>query len=80
MGGGDIKFLAMLGAFMGWKAIFPIIFLASLVGTFVGVPLMIFQRGDTRLAIPFGPFLAFAAIVYLFWGQQIVQWYLSFLR
>lgn len=78
MGGGDIKLLAMLGAFMGWQSVFPIIFLASLVGTLVGVPLMLFQKGNTRLAIPFGPFLASSAIVYLFWGPQIIHWYLSF--
>lgn len=79
MGGGDIKLLAMLGAFMGWQSVFPIIFLASLVGTLVGVPLMLFQKENSRLAIPFGPFLASAAIVYLFWGQQIIHWYLSLL-
>jgi leader peptidase (prepilin peptidase) / N-methyltransferase len=77
MGGGDIKLLAMLGSFMGWKAVLPIIFLASLAGTLIGVPLMFLQRGDTKFAIPFGPFLAISAIVYLFWGAQIVQWYFS---
>ena len=77
MGGGDIKLLGMLGAFLGWKAVLPIIFLASLSGTLVGVPLMLFQKGDTKLAIPFGPFLAFAATVYLFWGQNIISWYLG---
>ncbi len=76
MGGGDIKLLGMLGAFLGWKAVFPIIFIASLLGTLIGVPLMLIQRGDTRLAIPFGPFLAIAATVYLFWGQGLIYWYL----
>jgi len=77
MGGGDIKLLAMLGAFLGWKAIFPVIFLASLVGTLVGVPLMLLQKGDAKLAIPFGPFLAAAATVYLFWGPALIDWYLG---
>lgn len=77
MGGGDIKLLAMLGAFLGWKAILPVVFLASLTGTVVGVPLMLLQKGDSKLAIPFGPFLASAALIYLFWGQQIVRWYLG---
>lgn len=77
MGGGDIKLLAMLGAFLGWKAIFPVIFLASLVGTLIGVPLMLLQRGDSKLAIPFGPFLASAAVVYLFWGPALIDWYLG---
>jgi leader peptidase (prepilin peptidase)/N-methyltransferase len=79
MGGGDIKLLAMFGAFLGWQAVFPIIFLASLAGTLVGVPLMLVQKGDTRLAIPFGPFLALAAIVYLFWGKMLIGWYLGLL-
>lgn len=80
MGGGDIKLLAMFGAFLGWQAVFPVIFLASLAGTLVGVPLMLIQKGDTRLAIPFGPFLALAAIGYLFWGQMLIRWYLGLLQ
>jgi len=77
MGGGDIKLLAMLGAFMGWKAIFPIVFIASLVGTLIGVPVMLLGKKDTKLALPFGPFLSFAAIIYLLWGDEIVTWYLN---
>ncbi len=80
MGGGDIKLLAMIGAFLGWKSIFPIIFLASLAGTIIGVPLMLLRREDTRFALPFGPFLSFAAICFLLWGPQLIRWYLGFLR
>ncbi len=80
MGGGDIKLLAMLGAFLGWKAIFPIVFFASLTGTLVGVPVMIIGKTNSRLALPFGPFLTSAALVYLFWGADIIEWYLSFYR
>ncbi len=80
MGGGDIKLLGMLGAFLGWKAVLPVIFIASLVGSLIGVPLMLLQKGDTKLAIPFGPFLAFSATVYLFWGEQLIYWYLNLLR
>ena len=77
MGGGDIKLLAMIGAFLGWKAIFPVIFLASLVGTIIGIPMMLIYRENTRFALPFGPFLSLAAIVYLFWGGMIIHWYLG---
>ena len=77
MGGGDIKLLAMLGAFLGWKAVLPIIFLSSLVGTLIGVPLMLIKGADGQLAIPFGPFLAFSSIIYLFWGGAIIRWYMS---
>ncbi len=78
MGGGDIKLLAMIGAFLGWKAILPIIFLGSLAGSMVGIPLMLIRRKDGKLAIPFGPFLAMGAVVYLLWGRQLLDWYLGF--
>ena len=78
MGGGDIKLLAMLGAFLGWKAILPIIFISSLIGSLVGIPLMLVKKADSKLAIPFGPFLALGALIYLFWGRQLVAWYLAF--
>ncbi|MGE4545121.1 MAG: A24 family peptidase [Pedobacter sp.] len=80
MGMGDIKLLAMLGAFMGWKAILPTIFLGSLIGSLVGVPLMLIKRASGKLAIPFGPFLSMGAIIYLLWGGDLISWYLSFFR
>lgn len=78
MGGGDVKLLAMLGAFLGWKAIFPVIFIASLGGSLVGIPLILLRGENSRFALPFGPFLAAAALIYLFWGQMLLHWYLSF--
>lgn len=80
MGMGDIKLLAMLGAFMGWKAILPIIFLGSLVGSLIGVPLMLIKGSNGKLAIPFGPFLSLGAVIYLLWGPFLWAWYLSLLR
>jgi len=80
MGGGDIKLLAMIGAFLGWKAVLPIIFFSSLAGTLIGVPLMLFNGKDGRFAIPFGPFLSVAAIFYLFWGNSVIGWYLHFFQ
>ena len=77
MGGGDIKLLAMIGAFLGWKAVLPVIFFSSLLGSLVGVPLMLIKKADGRLAIPFGPFLALGAVIYLLWGHALVVWYLS---
>jgi leader peptidase (prepilin peptidase)/N-methyltransferase len=77
MGGGDIKLLAMLGAFLGWRSVPFIIFAASLVGSVIGISVMLARRKDGRLAIPFGPFLAFAAIIYIFYGKSIIQWYFS---
>jgi leader peptidase (prepilin peptidase)/N-methyltransferase len=77
MGGGDIKLLAMMGAFLGWKAIPFIIFASSLVGSIVGISIMTMQKKDSKLAIPFGPYLAFGAILYIFYGKLLIRWYLG---
>lgn len=81
MGGGDIKLLAMIGAFMGWQGVLFTIMSASFLGTAVGLALMIRAGKGMKLAIPFGPFLALGAICYLFFGPAIINWYLyGFLR
>ncbi len=76
MGGGDIKLLAMMGAFLGWRAIPFIVFAGSLVGSVIGITVMVLQKKDSKLALPFGPFLAFGAVLYIFFGRQIIHWYL----
>ena len=75
MGGGDIKLLAMIGAFIGWPGVCFTIFIASVTGTFVGIILMIFAQKNLKFALPFGPFLAIGAITYLFLGPQLIAWY-----
>jgi len=77
MGGGDIKLLAMIGAFLGWKAVLPIIFISSLLGTLVGVPLVLFKRDAGRLKLPFGPFLSASAVIWLFWWENLLSWYVA---
>ena len=76
MGGGDAKLLAMLGAFLGVKAVPFIIFSSSLVGTVAGLSIMVLQRKGRHLAIPFGPYLAFGAVLYIFYGPWLINWYL----
>lgn len=76
MGGGDVKLLAMLGGFLGWKAVPFIIFTGSLVGSIVGIMAMSIQKKGADLKVPFGPFLAFGAILYIFFGEEIIAWYL----
>lgn len=76
MGGGDIKLLAMIGAFLGWQGVLLTIMVSSLVGTVVGLIIMLRTRQDTKLAVPFGPFLAIGALTHLFFGSQIIDWYL----
>lgn len=77
MGGGDVKLLAMMGAFLGWRALPVILFVGSLTGTIVGVTLIVARGRDARVPIPFGPFLALGAVCALFWGDAILAWYLS---
>jgi leader peptidase (prepilin peptidase)/N-methyltransferase len=76
MGGGDIKLLGMIGAFIGWKGVLFTIFVASLTGTLAGMALIVRRREGMKLAVPFGPFLAAGAIAYLFTGVEIMRWYL----
>jgi len=77
MGGGDIKLLAMMGAFLGWKAVLFIVFASSLLGSVFGVTIMLLQKKDGKLAIPFGPYLAFGAVLYIFYGRPLILWYLG---
>ncbi|MDA8429301.1 MAG: prepilin peptidase [Geobacteraceae bacterium] len=77
MGGGDIKLLAMMGAFLGWKSVLFILFASSLIGSVVGITMMLVQNKDSKLAIPFGPYLASAAVLYIFYGRQLINWYLN---
>ncbi|PIE57173.1 MAG: prepilin peptidase [Desulfobulbus propionicus] len=76
MGGGDIKLLAMIGAFLGWQSLLFVIFTSSLLGTVVGVIVMIIQGKGGKTRIPFGPFLSVAALFFLFFREQIFTlWY-----
>jgi len=77
MGGGDIKLLAMIGAALGWKGVLFTIFMGSAIGTLIGIILMLRTRKGLKLAIPFGPFLSMGAIIYIFFGSSIINWYLK---
>src|SRR5262245_21314539 len=79
MGGGDVKLLAMIGAFLGWRAVPFTLFAASFIGSVVGVAAMVRTNADSKLALPFGPFLSFGALCYLFFGEQLIEWYLGLL-
>ena len=75
MGYGDFKLLAMLGAWMGWKMILPVILLSSLVGAVVGIAMILLRGRDKNIPIPFGPYLATAGWICLLWGNNLVQLY-----
>jgi leader peptidase (prepilin peptidase)/N-methyltransferase len=76
MGGGDIKLMAMVGAFLGWKTVILTTFLGSVFGSIVGVAIMIGRGKAGSVQIPFGPYLALGAVISLFFGQEILTWYL----
>jgi len=77
MGGGDIKLLGMIGAFLGWKSVPFTMLLSSLTGSVVGIALMLWTGSDTKYAIPFGPFLALGAVAFIFCGDALIAWYLG---
>lgn len=80
MGGGDIKLLAMIGALTGVVGVCFTVFVSSAVGTLAGLITMLFTRQGLKLAIPFGPFLAIGAAGYIFYGPQLISWYINLLR
>lgn len=69
MGGGDIKLLAMLGSFLGWQSISFILFISSITGLLIGSLVLLRQNWGIKTKIPFGPFLSFSAICYLFFSE-----------
>lgn len=75
MGGGDIKMMAMVGAFTGWTGVLLTIFLGSLLGTLIFVPLHVIGK---KKLVPFGVFLSLGAAVTYLWGPAIVTWYKSY--
>ncbi len=75
MGGGDIKLGAMLGAFFGWRYALLSLFAAFLFGSLVGIALIVLKLKTRKDYIPFGPYMVAGAIVSIFWGEMIIDWY-----
>jgi leader peptidase (prepilin peptidase)/N-methyltransferase len=76
MGGGDVKLLAMVGAFLGWPSVPLTLFFASLTGSVIGLALIWKAGAGGKYALPFAPFLCLGAIGHLFFGNAVVQFYL----
>ncbi|HXK26949.1 MAG TPA: prepilin peptidase [Candidatus Binatia bacterium] len=76
MGGGDIKLLAMIGAFLGWPSIPVTLFLSSLGGSIIGLSAMLIKGVGRKYALPFAPFLCLGALLHLFFGKELVALYL----
>ena len=81
MGLGDVKFMGAIGAFLGWKAVFFTLVVSSFIGGFlVGIPLIIMRKRGLSSKLPYGPYLAAAAALWIFAGPQFIQWYLTLMR
>lgn len=77
MGYGDFKLLAAIGAWVGWQVLPVTILLSSFVGAVVGITLIVVARHGRNVPIPFGPYLAAAGVIALFWGKPLTQAYLG---
>ena len=78
LGMGDVKMLAMIGAFLGWKAVLVTLVLSSFSGAAIGMALIAAQRGGMKLALPFGTFLAVGALAAMLVGDPLMAWYAGF--
>ena len=78
LGMGDVKMLAMIGAFLGWQLMLLTLVLASFAGSLVGLGLIASRRGGMKLALPFGTFLAVGALAAAVAGEPLLEWYLGF--
>jgi leader peptidase (prepilin peptidase)/N-methyltransferase len=77
MGGGDVKMLAMIGAFLGWELTIVTLVLSSVLGSITGVAVLALGRGDMKSALPYGTFLAIGALVASLVGADILNWYIG---
>lgn len=78
MGMGDVKMLAMVGAFLGWRAVLLTLVLSSFAGAIIGMTMLGLQKGDMRYALPFGTFLAVGTLIAMLFGEAMLEWYLGF--
>jgi leader peptidase (prepilin peptidase)/N-methyltransferase len=77
MGMGDVKMLGMIGAFLGWQGVLVTIVIASISGAIVGMIMLASQKGDMKYQLPFGTFLAAAALIASLYGDALIAWYLA---
>ena len=80
MGRGDLKFLAAIGAFLGWRAVLFSVFAGSLLGSLVGITTLLIGRRVWSAKLPFGPYLAAGALGWMFFGEALLGWYVGLLR
>jgi leader peptidase (prepilin peptidase) / N-methyltransferase len=75
MGLGDVKFMAAIGAFLGWQAVIFSLMVSSIIGSVVGVTLIVFGKRAWSSRLPYGPYIALASAIWIFGGHRVVQWW-----
>jgi leader peptidase (prepilin peptidase)/N-methyltransferase len=79
MGFGDVKLMGAIGAFFGFSSILFVLICASFIGSFFGIACILMKKKDLQSRIPFGPFLAIAVLIFMFWGPTLVDAYVRLL-
>lgn len=77
MGLGDVKFMGAIGAFLGWQAVLFSLMLSAVIGSVVGVTLIVLQKRAWSSRLPYGPYIALAATLWMFGGHRLVQWWFA---
>lgn len=77
MGFGDVKFMSAIGAFLGWKAVLFSLMVSSIIGSVVGITLIVLQKREWSSRLPYGPYIALAAVIWIFGGREFVEWFFA---
>lgn len=80
MGFGDVKFMAAIGAFLGWPAVIFSLMVSSIIGAFVGITLILARRSEWSSRLPYGPYIALAATIWIFSGEGVRAWWILQLK
>jgi leader peptidase (prepilin peptidase)/N-methyltransferase len=78
MGLGDVKFMGAIGAFIGWQGVMFSLMVSSMIGAVVGVMLIVMRRRQWSSRMPYGPYIALAAVIWIFGGKKIMSWLFAF--
>ena len=77
MGFGDVKFMGAIGAFLGWKAAVFSLLVSSVLGAAVGVTLILLKRQEMSSRLPYGPYIAAAAVIWIFAGHRLMDYWFN---
>jgi len=77
MGLGDVKFMAAIGAFLGWKAVIFSLMVSSMIGSVVGITLIVLRKQAWSSRLPYGPYIALASAIWIFGGRHLMEWWFS---